>query len=144
MGNLCKAWWPHLLLDPPKCPSSPKLILTIFLFQNLTTHNHVNTTYVRKNSFVPTLLMFTSTHCFIPSPVALFFACTRNKIGIVLFCASLCLSKYLMLSRHNLADAGRFGKPLGELCDVTNNYSLFSPLELKEPLRPRKMDKTHW
>lgn len=39
----------------------------------------------------------------------------------------------------NLAEAGRFAKPLGELptvCDVTNNY--FLPLELKEPLRPIK------
>lgn len=62
--------------------------------------------------------------------------CTGNKTA--LFHPSLCLPKQLMLSHHNLADAGRFGKPLGEPCDVTNNYSLLSPLELQEPLKPIK------
>lgn len=66
--------------------------------------------------------------------------CSLHKKQNCVMCLSLhfptSLSQYLMPSHHNLAEAGRFAKPLGELCDITNNY--FLPLELKETLRPIK------
>lgn len=85
-------------------------------------------------------LTFISRYCFVSNTEVLF--CTRNKIVLSAFSLHppTSLSQYLMPSHHNLAEAGRFAKRLGELCDVTNNY--FLPLELKETLRPLKWTRS--
>lgn len=81
----------------------------IFPFHYFTAHNQVNVTQVRENRFVLLLLMFAST----PSTEVLFSVGTRNKI---VFCSAL-VCVYLSIQCcliTNLADTGRFGKPLGD------------------------------
>lgn len=137
LRNLCKAWRPHVPSDAPNSTSSLKLNLEFYfsLSKFVTTHNCAKATEMGKNcshSLVYLHALLRLQHC---GSVL----CTRNKIVFCLkvFISLLVyLSKYLMLSHHNLADAERFGQPLGEPCDVTNN-SLLPSLERKEP-RPIK------
>ena len=90
--------------------------------------------------------VFISAHYLVSNTVVLFFARETKFV----FCpglhspATVCLSECSMPLHHNVADPGRFDKPFGELCDVTNNNSL-APTSFggESTTKTHEMDETH-